>query len=303
MTVGAVEEHTQDGASEGGDTLKHVSHKHTLTGNILCLVLALTLFFFSYFIPQVSHSKREREESEGKEQDEGSKESSLRPLSQTSGSHRGAAPPSGTERHYSGSSGRDREVGMESDRSGQKPREGQRSQERRKEEGSRTDGEGERSERSLRDDQDTQLHQNVPVPSHHCTDTAAGKQPSPPPLLLQGRWGGQKGPLPSEGLTGTSDPGIAAEEEKEGTDQSADGVVRVCRLQGDDTKKKGGQQGDAAGEGERAGSSSASQERRKECGRERTHKKEKREADHQLPEDWETHRHKRSKKSREGREH
>lgn len=194
---------------------------------------------------------------------------------------------------------------METDRPRQKHREGKRSQETGKEEESPTDREGERSETSLRDDQgkiqDTQLHQcckHVPAPSHSSTDTAAGKQLSPPPLL-PGCWGGQKGPLPSEGLMSTSEPGITAEK-KDRMDKSADSVVKVCRLQGDHTKEN---QGDATEDGERPGSSSVSQESKKDWDKERTHKMEKREADHELPEDWETHNHKQSKRSREGREH
>lgn len=60
MMMGAVEEHTQDRASEGEDRLKHVSHKHTFTVNILCLILALTFYFLLLY--SAGHSLQMGEE-------------------------------------------------------------------------------------------------------------------------------------------------------------------------------------------------------------------------------------------------
>lgn len=107
-------------------------------------------------------------------------------------------------------------------------------------------------------------------------------------------------------------------EKKALMEKSTDNVIKVCRLQGDGLKrhfeeKKGSQWVDVSGatmgeqeEEERPSSSSASQESSSDQGRyewmkQTTHNKEKREAAHELLEEWEKH--KKSKKSRDGKEY
>ncbi|XP_011602123.2 E3 ubiquitin-protein ligase RBBP6-like isoform X1 [Takifugu rubripes] len=176
-TGGALEQDTQDRASEGEDGLE-----------------------------QVPRFKWKKEE-----QDEESKPESCLPSvskmekSTISRSHCGTAPSSGRERSYSSSS-RDWKRELENDGSMQKQREGKRSQERRKEGENHRDGGEERHKRNLRDGQgkfqDAQLHQcsgSLPVPAHTYKDKAAGNHQSTLPLLPH-CWSEEKGPLSSKDM-------------------------------------------------------------------------------------------------------
>lgn len=204
---------------------------------------------------------------------------------------------------------------MENNRTRQKEKEGRRSQERRKKEENHRDREEEQSKRNFRDDQgkiqDYQLHQcydSLPAPSHKCK--AAGNHQSAPPHRPH-CWGEEKGLLPSEGIKISENDVMV--EKKVWMEKSTDNVIKVCRLQGDGVKrhfeeeKKGSQWGDVSGatrreqeEGERPSSSSASQERNSEHGRNEWMKEEKKKRSCTWDE-WEKH--KKSKKGRDGKEY
>lgn len=264
--------------------------------------------------------KKEQDEEFKAEPSLGSRSEREKPT--VSGPHCGTAPPSGRGRFHSAPSSRDwkRETEMENDRARPKEKEGKRSEERRKKEENHRDREEEQSRRKSKGDQgktqESRPHrcsERLPASSHKGKDEAAGSQASPPPLHPRG-WGEEKGLLPSEDMK--KSPTDVMGEEKAREERSADGVINVCRLQGDaerrhpdeEEKEKKGLAGATRREQEgreRPSSSSASRERSGEPGRSEwmkptKHKKEKRESAHELLEERETDG--KSKKSRDGKE-